>query len=1012
MGPEKALSSDSPYKFLAYYEDTDSAIFFGRERETEILLSDVISTRIVVLFARTGIGKTSLINAGVRPRLEELDYVTFYIRVEKDPEASLLRALQEAQAVPDDIQGQPLTAQLRQAVTRLGKPVVIFFDQFEEFFIYLVKPEDKEKARRFISQIAALYRDRESGVHTVFSMREEFFVEMDVFRDEIPSIFHNESSLRLRPLDAEQARRAIEQPAEKRGVLFDPVLTERLLVDLSDQDGIEPVRLQVICDSLWNQRTGNSITLGSYERLGGAYRILDKRLEDGIRSLSDANLHLLERLLPELCTSKGTKYTRGFDELVDRLGTDPATLGGLTERLKDLRLLRPLTRHQVVYVEWESDYLAARTNWLLRQVRSTEHRRLIQSAIKQAGADLSPDDDGSAALRLLASSAENGFGTMPLSRNEVLRLSGDPALLKLQSGEAALIFVSSLAYGADMPLWFEQAKRDGVSVWMCLREMVRTPDSYDEAAVNVVRLLGILGTQEATDLLVAALAQPALMDTAFTVLGDMRNDVAVEILAKAAQEETTSSQAVGVLRRMGMGQAVDALASIVRRGGASALRAGLALSVISSARGSRPIALRARAALTEALDEHASELLLTALQLGFETRFWFDLAREHGVDVWDILRASIVERDVPTKQSENAVRLLSELPDDQAESLLHVTAEQNRTARSATDMLSDRQRKYRAPAQSDLEPKPVRKLRPLAESDWARLLRSLQISRVIPVLGAQAEPPEIPRPEQIARHWISRYELPVPTSNVDDLAFASQALSVAQDPTFVKMSLSEELRSMREAGRQSFRELEDRSSLYGVVSELPFPIYITTSYDDQLVQALLAQGKSPQRDFPRWNDLIEPPDRPAGEEAEYQASVNEPLVFHLFGVLDEPESIVLTEDEYFQFLIRVSRQPIIPLQVRKALALGSQLLVGHRMRSLEFRTLLSLLTVDTRLRRSSHVLTLDPDDILLDWESERAEYVVEYLDKYFGEKNVSLYWGSTPSFAQDLYMHWKNLDSA
>ncbi len=1022
MSPEKELPSDSPYKFLAHYEDTDRAIFFGRERETEILLSDVISARIVVLFARTGIGKTSLINAGVRPGLEELDYVTFYIRVEKDPEASLLRELQEAQAVPDDTQGQSLAEQLRAAVTLLGKPVVLFFDQFEEFFIYLTTPEDKEKARRFITEIAALYRDRESGVHTVFSMREEFFVEMDVFRDEIPSIFHNESSLRLRPLDTGQARRAIELPARTQDVQFDPALTERLLVDLADEDGIEPVRLQIVCDSLWSERAANSITLRSYKRLGGAYRILDKRLEDGIRSLSDANLHLLEGLLPELRTSKGTKYTRGFEELVERLGTDPATLGELTEQLKDLRLLRQLTRHQAVYVEWASDYLATRTNWLMRQVRSTQHRRLIESAMGQAAVALPPNDDGVVALRLLASGAENGFDTMPLSPDDLLRLSDDPALLELQSGEAALIFVSSLAYGAEMPRWFEQARRDGVSVWMVLRELIRSPDSYDEAAVNVVRLLGSLGTREATELLVTALAQPTLVDPAFSVLGEMRNGVAVEILAQAAREEMTSSQAVGVLRRMGMEQAVDALASITRRGGAPALRAGLALSVMSSsldspdtqgfARPPRPIALRARVALTEALNEHASELLLTSLQLGLETRFWFDLARQHGTDVWDILRASIVEGDVPTGQSENVVRLLSELPDNQAESLLRVAAEQNRTARSATDTLLDKQRKYQARAQIELEPKFVQQLQPLDESHWASLLYSVRASHVTPILGVEAEPPEVPRPEEIARNWISRYELPVPASNDDYLAVASQALSAEQGPGFVKMSLSEEMRSMQEAGRQSLAELEDRLSPHQVISGLPFPIYITTSYNDQLFQALLEQGKMPQRDFPRWNDLIEPSDRPTGEGARYEVSVSQPLVFHLFGALNVPDSVVLTEDEYFQFLIRVSQQRIIPLQVRKALARGSLLMVGHRVRSLAFRTLLSLLGAEMRLSRYTHVLTLDPDDIPLSWAGQQAEHVVRYLDKYFNRMDVGLYWGSADNFAQDLYLRWKNMGSA
>jgi hypothetical protein len=89
----QTIASLKPFKFLNHYEFDDREIFFGRERESEILLSDVIATRLVVLFARTGSGKSSLINAGVRPRLEDLDYATFYVRVEKDPIASLRNTL-------------------------------------------------------------------------------------------------------------------------------------------------------------------------------------------------------------------------------------------------------------------------------------------------------------------------------------------------------------------------------------------------------------------------------------------------------------------------------------------------------------------------------------------------------------------------------------------------------------------------------------------------------------------------------------------------------------------------------------------------------------------------------------------------------------------------------------------------------------------------------------------------------------------------------------------------------
>src|SRR5215212_2948834 len=81
--------TDSPYKFLDSYDEGDRNIFFGRQRETQILLADIIVSGLVLLFAETGTGKTSLIKAGVTPLLNERDYVTFFVRISEDPAVSL-----------------------------------------------------------------------------------------------------------------------------------------------------------------------------------------------------------------------------------------------------------------------------------------------------------------------------------------------------------------------------------------------------------------------------------------------------------------------------------------------------------------------------------------------------------------------------------------------------------------------------------------------------------------------------------------------------------------------------------------------------------------------------------------------------------------------------------------------------------------------------------------------------------------------------------------------------------
>ena len=238
---------------------------------------DVVNNRLVVLFAETGTGKTSLINAGVRPRLEKRGYSTFFIRVHGDPaESARVELLSHGKL--KKLRGETL-ADIGKRPQDLGQPIVLFFDQFEEFFQGVFR-EDRPKAGMFITQVAEVHDDEDSNVHIVFSLREDWFVEMDAFRDQIPTIFHNGSNLRLRSLDKTQAKDAIaKHPAAfqiinaqaKNGITEPPAafeemvegrLVDRLLTELADDEGrIEPARLQIVCDTIWKKRSGDRMSL-------------------------------------------------------------------------------------------------------------------------------------------------------------------------------------------------------------------------------------------------------------------------------------------------------------------------------------------------------------------------------------------------------------------------------------------------------------------------------------------------------------------------------------------------------------------------------------------------------------------------------------------------------------------------------------------------------------------------------------------------------------------------------
>src|SRR6185436_8911100 len=99
----------------------------------------------------------------------------------------------------------------------------------------------------------------------------------------------------------------------------------------------------------------------------------------------------------------------------------------------------------------------------------------------------------------------------------------------------------------------------------------------------------------------------------------------------------------------------------------------------------------------------------------------------------------------------------------------------------------------------------------------------------------------------------------------------------------------------------------DPANPYKVLAEQPFPIYITTVQHSLLSEALRAANKDPQVEFCRWNETIVDLPSIFEDDPDYRPTAERPLVFHLFGILDEADSLVLTEDDHFDYLISISR---------------------------------------------------------------------------------------------------------
>jgi len=199
-------------------------------------------------------------------------------------------------------------------------------------------------------------------------------------------------------------------------------------------------------------------------------------------------------------------------------------------------------------------------------------------------------------------------------------------------------------------------------------------------------------------------------------------------------------------------------------------------------------------------------------------------------------------------------------------------------------------------------------------------------------------------------------------------------------------------------------DFSDKSEPHRVLAELPLPVYLTTNYDDFMTRALTRKNRDPKREICRWNTLTRT--EPSRFDDGYQPTPANPVVFHLHGHTQIASSIVLTEDDYFDFLVNVSRDPlVVPPRIQKALTETSVLFIGYGLADWNFRVLLQGLSryIEKGLGRT-HMAVMTPPDVP-DSETQQKK-AQEYLSKYYQNIDVQVFWGTARSFCAELGERW------
>jgi hypothetical protein len=229
-------------------------------------------------------------------------------------------------------------------------------------------------------------------------------------------------------------------------------------------------------------------------------------------------------------------------------------------------------------------------------------------------------------------------------------------------------------------------------------------------------------------------------------------------------------------------------------------------------------------------------------------------------------------------------------------------------------------------------------------------------------------------------------------------------MAVTDDPMTPKEEIKKRL------GGVTPPDFEARDDPHGVLAGLPLPVYVTTNYDDFMVQALKAQkNRDVRRDWCRWNDPDEEGLRkPSVLDGIYTPNVANPIVYHLYGCLDELDSLVLTEDDYLDFLVQTSTDTkVIPPRIQQAFVKASLLFLGYRPTDMDFRVLLRSLDSYLSLGKRKHhsVQVIAQGDIISAAQLEQAQ---EYLARRYGKWEIEMCWVTSRAFVAELRQRWED----
>src|SRR6516165_727937 len=487
----RSLDADNPWPGLMPFTEATQAFFHGRDAEAAELLRRVRRERLTILFGQSGLGKTSLLCAGLFPRLRAADFLPVYIRLDWttahiSPVAQIKQAL-AANLVEHGIEGRPLRrdetlwgyfhdkeTEFWSRRNRLITPVLVF-DQFEEIFTLgegaasaetldelaaLIENRPAESLRRALdddSEAAIRYDFAKESCKVVLALREDFLPDLEGLRRRMPSIIDNR--MRLTRMNGRQARDAI---LASGGHLMAPGVAEQVIAFLAASRGraeeepvdetklagleIEPALLSIVCSELNNKRIRLGQAQITADLLEGAQQeIVGQFYESSLAGIDPAlKLFIEEHLL----TAEGYRDTRPLAEALRKPGVTRADIDKLVLR----RLLRIEERFGTQWVELTHDLL---TN-VVRQRRDLRREQTEAETRVQGERERAERAEADAARERAERESQTTLAREAAERERVQRRLAH----RFRIAFAATVIMLFLAVGAGFYAWDQRRLAD------------------------------------------------------------------------------------------------------------------------------------------------------------------------------------------------------------------------------------------------------------------------------------------------------------------------------------------------------------------------------------------------------------------------------------------------------------------------------------------------------------------------------------------------------------------------